>query len=199
MLAVFQNSYYRTYNCGERVIKLNYKLTIDVNLMDTELNIPAMNTLKRWKEEGKLDLIEADGRGAPKKEVYTWPGAPKSTEPAEKPAWKGGKARSGKMNESGKANFKSVAAVIFPGKDPMKLNLKEINNVAHLIKHHSVKNEIFVAAKESEFITSGRRDLLKSYFGIIVMTPDEAVEALTELQGWGAVPRKTSTAKQKTK
>jgi hypothetical protein len=160
-----------------------YKLTLDVNLMEPSVTVPGMDVLRRWKEEGKVDLIEANRPQVVREPAYGWPGAP--AKPVERnPNQRGGKRRSGKMNESGNANFKSIAAVLFPSKDHLKLSMAEINNVAHLIRHHLVKNEIFVTANKKDFIEEGRRDRLKSNFGIVIMTPEEVIEALCELQGW---------------
>ncbi len=151
-----------------------YKLTMQGSLLEDSAGVSSIQTLKRWREEGKIDLVDANpAKGA----------VPISRNP-EIDA--GGRRRipSRKIAESGKANFKAVAAAIFPGKDPLKLDMTEINNVAHLIKHHASKNEIFVTADTRSFIEGGRRESLKAQFGILAMTPDEAVRMLCELQGW---------------
>jgi hypothetical protein len=173
------------------------KITIDMNLMEPGLGIPAMDTLRRWKDEGKIELVEADRAAAVKEQPYNWPGAPPKREESSEKVWKGGRGRSGKMQESGKANFKSIASILFPGKDPLRLNMGEINGVAHLIRHHLIKSEIFVTGNAKDFIEGGRREVLRSHFGIVVMTPDEAVQMLAEANGWtdGTVGgRKTSSS-----
>lgn len=178
---------------------MTYKITVDVNLMNAETAVPGMETLKRWKDEGKLDLLEADPPRTAKAPAYGWPGAPPKPKETQS-SWGEPKRRPKKMAESGSANFKSVASVLFPSKDPQKLNMGEINNVAHLIQHHISKNEIFVTGNSRDFIEGGRRDLLKVCFGIIAMTPEEAVKMLGEIQGWeGGKPPPGSASKSRAK
>lgn len=156
---------------------MNYKLTIDVNLMDEGSKIPAMDTLKRWKREGKIELIEA----APSQNAsYGWPGSTIRTSPSRDPR---GRTRM-KKDPPGSPNFKTVAGVLFPSKDFLKLNMGEINDVAHLVKHCVNKNEFFITVNMKDFIESGRRETLKQSLGIIAMTPDEVVEALAKIEGW---------------
>ena len=175
---------------------MTYKLTLDTNLMAAELNVPGMDTLKRWQDEGKIELSEADRAKVDKNPAFGWPGAAPKPQPQMKPKWGSPKGRSGKMAESGNANFSTVAAVLFPSKDPHKLNMTEINNVAHLIKHHSSKNELFLTLNEGVLETA-RRERLKTSFGIVAMTPEEAVQTLGELEGWTAVGgKKTAKAKK---
>ncbi len=163
---------------------MSYKLTIDANLMDQNLNVLGMEQLKKWKASGHLDFVVAD-QAAPKKEAYGWPGAPpKPPEPSKSNWSKRSKAGLGKIADSGKACFTSVAAILFSGKDPQKLSMGEINNIAHLIKHHSSKNEIFVTGNTKSFIEDGRRERLKNSFGIIVMTPAETVQMLGKMENW---------------
>jgi hypothetical protein len=162
---------------------MNYKLTIDVNLMHTETKQPAMDTLRRWKEEGKIDLIEADPPKSAREPAYGWPGAPPKANPDTRFGRAGTRGRPKKESGSG-PNFKGVASVLFPNKDPLKLNMAEINNVAHLLKHHGSKNELFITANLKDFIDGGRRELLKSHFGVVAMTPVEAVDMLKEIEGW---------------
>jgi hypothetical protein len=160
---------------------MNYKLTIDINLMYADPKLPAMDTLKRWKSEGKIDLIEAEPpRNA---SSYGWPGAP------AKPTYQAGNFRGktrARVTKSapGGINFNGVAAVLFPQRDPQKLHMSEINDVAHLIKHHMNKHELFVTANLKDFIEGGKKERLKASFGIIAMTPDEAVEMLSKMEGW---------------
>jgi hypothetical protein len=157
---------------------VTYKLTVDVNLMDAALKIGGMDTLRKWKEEGKVDLLEAGKPSAPKAAPYTWPGATPQSFPSSK-------FRHSKMKDSGAANFGSLAAILFPSKDPHKLTMTEINQVAHLIMHHSSKNEIFVTGNRL-VIDNGRRERLKAAFGIVALDPEETVRTLCEMQGWEA-------------
>ncbi len=143
-----------------------------------------METIKKWKAEGKIDVLEVDKPTVSREQpTHGWPGAPPKPVPERTGSWKG-KNRPAKMKESGNANFKSIASILFPGKDPLRLNMTEINTIAHLIRHHSIKNEIFVTVNTKDLISDGRRDVLKSQFGIIIMTPEEVVKMLPVLSGW---------------
>ncbi len=160
-----------------------YKLTVQGGLLEIGDDATAMKTLKRWREEGKVDLIDTN----PPRDAVA---------PVRKPETDGSGRRrvnNRRASDSGKVSFKAVAAAIYPGKDPLKLDMAEINSVAHLIKHHTSKNEIFVTADVKSFIAEGRRELLKAQFGILAMTPEETVQALSELQGW---PAETTTGRR---
>lgn len=158
-----------------------YKLTVDVGVLDSANQTVSVGTLQRWQTQGRVELVPAErSREAREADApYNWPGAPK-----RKPSWRGGKRGSSLQKESGGANFRTVAAILFPGKDPLRLAMGEINNIAHLIRHHSIHHEVFVTVNRQGFIDDGRRDGLKSAFGIVIMTPDETVAMLKELQGW---------------
>lgn len=162
---------------------MKYRLTIDVNLMHADPIAPAMTTLKRWKSEGMIDLIEAEPSRSEREPAYGWPGAPTKPIDTNNPR-RGG--RNPVKRDAGASNFKSLAAVLFPYKDSQKLNMGEINDVAHLLKHHGSKNELFVTINQKDFIEAGKREQLKAAFGIIAMTPDEAVQMLSKIEGWKA-------------
>jgi len=147
---------------------MRYKLTIDRNLTNCSPELQAVSTLKRWKAEGKLNLIEAEAKA----NLF-------SEKRALKP-WQRGPSKAG----AGKAKFDHVASVLFPSRNVQKLNMLEINDVAHMIKHHGSGNEIFVTGNTENFIDGGRRERLKAVLGVIAMTPDEAVRMLSEIEGW---------------
>ncbi len=159
---------------GEEV---TYKLTLDVDLTQPEVKVEGMDQLKKWQSEAKIELYEANVNKDKKPE-----GTPAPVE--RKMYGRDPRRPSAKKDQSGKADFRSVAAIIFPSRDPLKLNINEINNVAHVIKHHANKYEIFVTANEKVFIENGRREKLKGAFGILTMTPVEAVRMLGQMQGW---------------
>jgi len=152
-------------------------LTIDIGLMTPPLKNTAMTVLQRWEHEGKLALIAADRRAIS-------PDSPAPQRSAEPRSNWAPSSRSKKMAESGNAKFKSIAGVLFPRRDAQKLNMTEINQIAHLIKHHSSKNDIFVTENPSYFAEERYRELLKVYFGIVVMSPEETVGAMERSKSW---------------
>lgn len=156
---------------------MSYKLTIDINLMNEPTALPSIEKLKAWKDEGKIELIEAE----PPAGAFRAPEPPKPV-----PTSRGGRfATWGRVKKvTGSIAFNNVAAVLFPQKNSQKLSMGEVNDVAHLIKHHGSKNELFVTGNLKDFIEEGKRERLKSAFGILALTPDEAVAMLTNLEGW---------------
>ena len=162
---------------------MNYKLTIDSNLLHETTKIPSIDVLKRWKSEGKIELVEADAAKAKSEPAYGWPGSPpRPINTTRDP--RGGNRGHVKKESAGKANFKALSSVLFPGKDSQRLNMGEINNVAHLVKHSISKNEFFVTHNLKDYITGGKREVLRGSFGIVTVTPDEAVDMLKKLEGW---------------
>ena len=152
---------------------MKYKITVDINLMHENPAIPAMDTLKRWVGEGKLELIESE----PPRLV---PGAPPKAPPPKVDTRWGTRTRVAK-ELPGAVKFKNVAAVLFPKKDSQKLDMSEINDVARLVKHHGSRNEIFVTNNQN-FLEM--RDSLKAAYGTVTMTPQEVVGSLSSIEGW---------------
>lgn len=71
-----------------------------------------------------------------------------------------------------------MSAVLFPLRDPQRLNMNEINDVTHLLRHHTLGHTIFVTTNAQNFIVEGKRERLHSLFKILVLTPEETVVAL---------------------
>ncbi len=155
---------------------MNYKLTIDVKLMHEEPKIPIMDTLKRWMKEGKIELLEA----APRRVESAGYAPPLSASIGYRSRFRPGP----KPKARGGVNFKEMASVLFPHQDSQRLDIHQINDVAHLVKHHGSKNELFVTHNQKSFIEKGKRERLKEAFGIIAMTPEETVEMLGKIEGW---------------
>lgn len=165
---------------------MTYKLTIDSDLLNAKEKQPAVNLLVKWKTEGKLDLIETDPAKVeedPRNPRTGWPGAPPQREEKPLPAWRGRRGAP-KPGAGASIKFADVASVLFPGKNSQKLSMTDINQVARIVRHHTGKNEIFVTGTPEVFIAGGRREHLKRVFGVIVMTPDETVKSLREMEGW---------------
>jgi len=156
---------------------MTYKLTIDNNLLENEASIPAMAVLKRWMSEGKIELIDA--RAVRTESSF----APVSIEDARSMK-RERLIRRSRAISAGVVTFRSVAGIIFPNRDSQKLSMAEINDVAHLMKHHTSKNELFVTENASAFIEAGKREKLKESLGIIALTSAEAVKMLSEIEGW---------------
>ncbi len=149
------------------------KLTVDVGLMGQQANDTFVQKLQGWMAAG---LVEVHQAGAAPKAAPVAP--PPEPMPKKTSFFSASKGRSTPITGSGSATFKSIAAILFPGRDSTKLSMGEINNVVYLIKHHSMKNQIFVTTSDC-YISKARQQDLKSYHGIVTMTPEQAVTELT--------------------
>ena len=167
------------------------RLTIDTNCVNAKSREAAMNTLERWAEEGKVQL-DGSLRFDMETKKYARAVPARSATIA---------AKTGKINDvSEPANFdasfldesycdgegpdfEEIASVLFPSmrRDDVEKDENKANDVMHLVSHASGGGSIFVTKDEKDFIKGHRRDVLKDKWGIVVMTPDEAVEHLRGL------------------
>ena len=69
-------------------------------------------------------------------------------------------------------------------RDAHKLNMAELNDVTHLIRHLNQGRNIFVTRNSKSFIDQGKREQLQSAFRISAMTPEEVVDRLSKQEGW---------------
>ena len=139
---------------------------------------PAVETLKGWQSEGKIEIFETD-RADPSSVNKGWPGAQRA--PSENPT---GRRRSLKRDPQVTAKLGQIAAVVFPMRDTHKLNLSELNVINHLLRHHTQGRTIFVTRNAAIFIENGKREKIQSVLQISIMTPEEAVSHLSEQHGW---------------
>lgn len=166
-----------TETLGNSMSTTSYKFTIDRNLLNQAPAIPSMDVLKRWAAEGKVELVEAE----PKNIIRE---APVVVEPVASRFGRGKFHKTTKSSPSAKARFEQMAAILFPFRDTHRLNRLEINDVSHLVVHLISGNKYFITANKSIFIEGGRRESLRSAFGVVAMTPEEAVGMLKGEEGW---------------
>ncbi|MBI4405800.1 MAG: hypothetical protein HY537_16700 [Deltaproteobacteria bacterium] len=152
-----------------------YKVTIDGGLLRNSVLLPAVQTLKAWEADGKIEIFESD-RAKEVNVPYTWPGA--TPQAKNRPRF-----RAPRKMKASDVSFQQISSVLFPQRDPKRLNLNEINDVAHLLSHRALGHSIFVTTNMG-FIADGKRERLMSVFKIVVLTPDEAVSALMSTQPW---------------
>lgn len=159
-----------------------YKLTLDAGLMRAPVLLPAVNVLKAWESEGKIEIFEADrAKEATNTLNPGWPGAAK---PPTRSAWPGARAKAQKKNDSGAASFQRISAVLFPHRDSHRLSITEVNAVAHLQRHVTNARSVFVTSNTRDFIDDGRRERLNTVFKIVVMTPEETVTMFQKTHSW---------------
>ena len=146
------------------------KLTLDGGLLHNSTGLPAIDTLRAWEAEGRIEIFEADrakGEPTPAKVAHGWPGA-RATNARSKVARK---------SEPGKTSFQGISSILFPQRDTNRLNMAEINFVAHLLRHHTQGRAIFVTTNQEIFLLNGKRERLAA-LKIIVLTPEETILAL---------------------
>lgn len=152
-----------------------YKVTLDGGLLrDTEL-LPAVRALQSWASEGKIEIFESDRAKDVKPPVDPWT-TPRPTGP--------NRYRTVKKVDTKGASFQRVSAVLFPMRDAHRLNMTEVNDVAHLIRHHTLGHSMFVTNNTKDFIANGKREQLQNAFKLVVLTPDEAVTVLCKSESW---------------
>jgi hypothetical protein len=144
------------------------RLTIDKDLMNQVPPVKGMTILQRWKKEGRLELFEAEPSPDRPPQVV----APTDFTTRHKPQ--------NSRSSSGKSAFAKLAPVVFPFRDKSRLNMTEVNDVAHIARHSQSGNEYFVTGNESLI---GRRERLALH-GVIAMTPEEAVKSIARNEGW---------------
>lgn len=160
---------------------MTHMLTLDSTVSGPDCAVAGIDVLRRWEREGKIGLVEAD-RAQPVA-LNPEPVVQRNSDSRSSfSRW--AKRKPSKMAESGNATFASVAAVLYPGRDPLKLSISDINSVVHLIRHHHMKHEIYITSNSKGLIDGGRRARLKTAFGILAMTPEEAVTTLRQMYGW---------------
>lgn len=143
-----------------------YKLTLDGGILREAVLSPSVKILKQWEAEGKVELFESD-----------------RAKTNDGPTWAGSRRGAHGFNvfrktDPGNISFQRVAAVLFPKRDPNRLNMTEVNEVAHIIRHHTMGRSIFITNNVAVLIADGKREGLKTAFQIVVSTPEEAVSAL---------------------
>jgi len=158
-----------------------YKLTLDGGILREVPMGPAVRTLKLWETEGKIELFESDrakDTGVPA--VHGWPGAPRRGVAP-------GRVRAVKEPPGG-PGFQSVSVVLFPGRDPHRLSMTQVNSVAHLLRHHTLGHSLFITNNKVDFINEGKRERLQALFKIMILTPDEAIQVLRKSNEWPEAP-----------
>jgi len=146
------------------------KLTLDGGLLRENVLLPAVRTLKAWEAEGRIEIFESDrAKEEPttSKAAYGWPGARTVSS----------RAKVARKSEPGTVSFQGICSVLFPNRDAHRLSIAEVNDVAHLLRHHTQGRTIFVTTNAENFIVDGKRERLAA-LKIIVLTPEEAIVAL---------------------
>ncbi len=77
--------------------------------------------------------------------------------------------------------FRRVAAIMFPG--IKELNVRQQNDIMHILAAHRVNAEVFVTDNDKDFIRGGRMERF-SELGLCVMNPTDAVAHLQSLYHW---------------
>ena len=170
------------------------KITLDAGLLREFAEHPSVHALKLWQGEGKVEIFEADRASGPAPTQYNWPGA--SNSPSE--GRMGRRNRPQPKRSTSGISFARISAVLFPQMDPQRLNMQQVNSVAHLLNHHIRGHEIFVTGNHAVLISDRRQERL-SGLGIFVMTLEETVAQLQQKYGWVLPESSQPTASGKKK
>jgi hypothetical protein len=158
------------------------RLTIDTNAINARGRLEAMNTLERWRDEGWVQL-DATTRLLDETSEDEARAAKAATLNNISEPWILGVGRLGSMYLAGPGpGFREIASILFPR--VRRLTANQQNDVMHMLSHAHGGGDYFITNDKKDFIKSGRREELRSEFGIEVLTPDEAVEVLHRLHGW---------------
>lgn len=149
--------------------KSRFTLTIDCGLMRESNPVPAVVKLRRWEEQGKIVIFESD------RAKSTGPRAP-APATTRRTSWI---SRPRPTKSTGRINFRNISAILFPCRDPLRLNINEINDISRLLHHHNLERSIFVTTNSQNFIEYGKQASLAS-MKLIVLTPDEAVRVIED-------------------
>ena len=161
------------------------KLTLDGGLLRELSLLPAIRTLKTWESEGKIEIFEADRAKEAPTGQQGWPGG-------TPPARLSPRHRTIKRTEKNGLSFQRVCGVLFPNRDSHRLNMTEVNDVVHLLRHLTLGHFIFVTNAPS-FIAEGKREKLQAAFRTVILTPEETVIALKETEPWDDTTEKEAT------
>jgi hypothetical protein len=138
---------------------------------------PAVATLKTWQMEGKIEIFETDRADTPAIGSSGWSGTHRATgEFKRRPP--------PKRDPKAAAKFGQIAAVMFPMRDTHRLNISELNDVNHLLRHLTLGRTIFITRNTASFIADGKRDKILAVLPVSIMTPEEAVAHLSKEQAW---------------
>ena len=169
------------------------RLSIDTNVINARGGLPWVNVLERWREEGKVEFlastrlrIEAAKHPLPNA-LEKARGFRDSSEPLVWGQSFWGEAYWGSVYDQ-QPEFFEVASVLFPGVPHGTLPEGDANDVMHLLSHAGARADIFVTDGKKDFISGGKRELLRKRFGIVVMTAEEAVPHLSSTYGWPVPP-----------
>jgi hypothetical protein len=163
------------------------RITIDTNLINAKGREPSMIVIERWQAEGKLVLVGANRllreTGSYTPAAYAKARAmPNVGEPL---VWDAGGGLDDGAYFDGPAEptCEQLAEVLFRS-PAARLNKNQMNDVMHLLGHVGGGCGVFLTNDANDFVRDGRRETLKSRWGITVKTPAEYVEEMVVQHGW---------------
>lgn len=167
-------------------------LTFDTSCINAKQRVQELNQLEAWQKEGLITIVSSTSveeellqldKEQPDREPYRAQRLEKfNTYDAEDTAYGViGYSRIGistKLgSESTKEEMEHVAAILFPNSSWFSLTDSQRRDVMALHTHWTYKRDIFVTLNTKDFIGKNevKRNRLKETFGILVMSPKEAL------------------------
>jgi len=168
-------------------------LTFDTNCINAKQKVQELNQLEAWQKEGLIKIISCTSveeehlqldKEQPDAEPYRSQRIDKlNTYNAKDTAyWVLGYSRLGISTKLGKESTKQemerMAFILFPNRSWPALTSNQIRDVMALHTHWTYKRDIFVTLNSRDFIgkNEAKKNCLEEIFGILVMTPEKALE-----------------------
>ena len=178
-----------TIKCKENKLRdgtPRYRLTIDTNVINSRGRLHPMNVLERWNIERKVSIqgtfrltIENANDDARRRKTANYPNV---SEPIVLGVSFLGESYIG--DNSFVPKFDDLARILFPTTAINRLTPNQENDVMHLPSHIYSKADIFITKNTRDFIKGGRREKLLLKWGVVIMTPEEAISDLISKHGW---------------
>ncbi len=167
-------------------------LTFDTSCINAKQRVQELNQLEAWQKNGLIKIVSSTSveeellqldKEQPDREPYRSQRLDKfNTYDAEDTAyWVLGYSRLGISTKLGKESTKEemecMASILFPNRSWSSLTANQRRDVMALHTHWTYKRDVFVTLNSRDFIgkNEAKRNRLKEAFGILVMTPKEAL------------------------
>lgn len=162
-------------------------VTFDTNCINAKHEIQALIQLEEWHRGGLIQIIYStsveeellDNKGAwghkRREKISTY-------SPLDTAFWLWGYSRWGISTkwagESTKEEMERMAGILFPNRRWSGLSSGQIRDVMTLHTHWTYKRDAFVTLNTKDFVgtSDGKRERLRNEFGILALTPEEAVD-----------------------
>jgi len=167
------------------------RITLDTNSINLRDRLPAMSTIERWADEGKVRLLGAhrlliELAGHPARHAPASAAKLARIRDISEPAVVG-RSFVGSCYIGGDhiPQPRQLAAVMFPTRRFEDLVENDHDDLMHMLSHIGARADIFVSNDRRAYMVHDQREVLHERWGVVVMTADECVTHLRAVHGWG--------------